>query len=127
MAATSNDVAQPAPAFPEMLGHPRPLWMLFMTEFWERFSFYALRWALTLYIVAQFYHGDHSGEAYANSTTGAYLALVYASAFFGGFVADRLIGYQRSILIGAVVMGAGLFVIMLPNQDMMLFGLALVV
>jgi POT family proton-dependent oligopeptide transporter len=126
MSASNTDVAQ-ATQFPELLGHPRPLWMLFMTEFWERFSFYALRWALTLYIVAQFFHGNHAGEAYANSTTGAYLALVYASAFFGGFAADRLIGYQRSILIGAIVMGAGLFVIMLPNQQMMLFGLALVV
>ncbi|MGH8123557.1 MAG: peptide MFS transporter [Rudaea sp.] len=113
--------------FPELLGHPAPLWMLFMTEFWERFSFYALRWALTLYIVAQFFNGDASGEGYANRTTGAYLALVYASAFFGGFAADRLIGYQRSILIGAVVMGAGLFVIMIPSQSLFLFGLALII
>ncbi|MBS0225487.1 MAG: peptide MFS transporter [Proteobacteria bacterium] len=115
------------PDFATMMGHPRPLWMLFMTEFWERFSFYALRWALTLYIVAQFFGGSSTGEGYANSTIGAYLALVYASAFFGGYIADRLIGYQRSILIGAVVMGAGLFVLMVPSQQMMLFGLALIV
>ena len=130
MAATGAAATEATAAhkeFPTLLGHPAPLWMLFMTEFWERFSFYALRWALTLYIVAQFFHGDASGEAYANRTTGAYLALVYASAFFGGFAADRLIGYQRSILIGAVVMGAGLFVIMIPNQNLFLFGLALVI
>lgn len=45
----------PPPEFPTLLGHPRPLWMLFMTEFWERFAFYGIRWALTLYIVAEFY------------------------------------------------------------------------
>ncbi len=131
MATTGGGAASEAMTaqreFRQLLGHPAPLWMLFMTEFWERFSFYALRWALTLYIVAQFFGGNSSGESYANSTTGAYLALVYASAFFGGFAADRLIGYQRSILIGAVVMGAGLFVIMIPNQQFFLFGLALVV
>ena len=46
--------AKPVPDYPQMLGHPRPLWMLFMSEFWERFAFYGMRWALTLYIVAQF-------------------------------------------------------------------------
>lgn len=111
----------------ELLGHPRQLWMLFMTEFWERFAFYGMRWALTLYIVAQFFGGDPSGEAYASRTYGAFLALVYATAIFGGYVADRLIGYQRSILLGAVIISAGLFTIMLPNQQVFLFGLAMVI
>jgi len=115
------------PEFPQVLGHPRPLWMLFMTEFWERFAFYGMRWALTLYIVAQFFNGDPSGEGYASRTYGAFLALVYATALFGGYVADRLIGYQRSILVGAVIMGAGLFTIMLPNQELFVLGLALVI
>jgi POT family proton-dependent oligopeptide transporter len=55
MAAPGNN-ATPTTGidFPQRLGHPAPLWMLFMTEFWERFSFYGMRWALTLYIVAQF-------------------------------------------------------------------------
>src|SRR5438445_5233071 len=113
--------------FPERLGHPAPLWMLFMTEFWERFSFYGMRWALTLYIVAQFFNGDHAGEGWANRTYGAYLALVYAAGLFGGFIADRLIGHQRSILTGAVVMGSGLFVMMIPNQQVFILGLALVI
>jgi len=98
-----------------------------MTEFWERFAFYGMRWALTLYIVAQFYGGNATGEAPANRTYGAYLALVYASALFGGYAADRLIGYQRSILIGALIMASGLFVIAIPNQDVFLLGLSLVI
>ena len=128
MAATGAGTAhETVKTFPEMLGHPRPLWMLFMTEFWERFSFYGMRWALTLYIVAQFYNGDPSGEAPANRTYGAYLALVYAAGLFGGYIADRLIGHQRSILTGAIVMGAGLFVMMIPNQQIFVLGLALVI
>ncbi len=54
-----------------------------MTEFWERFAFYGIRWALTLYIVTEFYQGSGVGEAPANRLYGAYLALVYASALFG--------------------------------------------
>jgi POT family proton-dependent oligopeptide transporter len=117
----------PAPDFPQLLGHPRPLWMLFMTEFWERFAFYGMRWALTLYIVAQFYGGDAAGQGDANRTYGAYLALVYAAAVFGGYVADKIIGYQRSILLGAVVMASGLFLLMWPNQQVFLLGLATVI
>ncbi len=116
-----------APDFPQMLGHPRPLWMLFMTEFWERFAFYSVSWALALYIVAQFYHGDASGQAWASKIYGAYTALIYATGIFGGYIADKLIGYQRSILLGALVMSVGLFTIMLPSQQAMLYGLAMVV
>ncbi|HEV7271756.1 oligopeptide:H+ symporter [Pseudoxanthomonas sp.] len=115
------------PEFKQLLGHPRPLWMLFMTEFWERFAFYGMRWALALYIVAQFYGGDSAGEAPASRLYGAYLALVYAAALFGGYVADRVIGYQRSILLGAVIMAAGLFLIMLPNEALFKLGLATVI
>src|SRR6266571_5866226 len=80
------------PEFRQIMGHPGPLWMLFMTEFWERFTFYGIRWALVLYIVTQFYHGDPAGQQAANLTYGSYLALVYAGAVFGGYVADRIIG-----------------------------------
>ena len=64
-AATTNTPVNP-PEFPQVLGHPRPLWMLFMSEFWERFAFYGIRWALVLYIVAQFHGGAATGEASAN-------------------------------------------------------------
>ena len=125
--ATTGAAAPAVPDYPQTLGHPRPLWMLFMTEFWERFAFYGMRWALTLYIVAEFFGGSPTGQAFASRTYGAYLALVYAAAVFGGYVADKVIGYQRSILVGAVVMSAGLFMIMLPNQDIFLLGLSTVI
>jgi POT family proton-dependent oligopeptide transporter len=126
---SSDTAAAAAPGAPraDLFGHPRQLWMLFMTEFWERFSFYGMRWALTLYIVAQFFGGDQSGQAYASRTYGAFLALVYATSIFGGYAADRLIGYQRSILLGALITAAGLFMIIVPNQQIFLAGLAVVI
>lgn len=118
---------RPIPEFRQVMGHPGPLWMLFMSEFWERFAFYGIRWALVLYIVAQFHGGAQSGQADANLTYGAYLALVYAGAIFGGYVADKVIGYQRSILVGAVFMAAGLFMITMPDPTLFKFGLATII
>ncbi|WP_195763810.1 peptide MFS transporter [Pseudoduganella rivuli] len=115
------------PEYKQVLGHPAPLWMLFMTEFWERFAFYGIRWALVLYIVAQFHGGSAAGQADANLTYGSYLALVYAAALFGGYVADRVIGYQRSILVGAVFMAAGLFMIAIPDPTIFKLGLATII
>jgi POT family proton-dependent oligopeptide transporter len=115
------------PEFPQLFGHPRPLWMLFMAEFWERFAFYGIRWALVLYIVTQFHGGDPSGQAPANLIYGSYLAMVYATAIFGGYVADRVIGYQRSILLGAGFMAVGLFAISLPSEHVFKLGLATIV
>lgn len=129
MSGSANPPASGAaiPQFPQLLGHPRPLWMLFMSEFWERFAFYGVRWALVLYIVAQFHDGSASGQAPANLTYGSYLALVYAGAIFGGLIADQVLGYQRSILLGAIFMAAGLFMISLPNLQIFEIGLATVI
>ncbi|MDR7100776.1 POT family proton-dependent oligopeptide transporter [Lysobacter niabensis] len=126
-AASTTTPGAPIPEFKQVMGHPSPLWMLFMTEFWERFAFYGIRWALVLYIVAQFHGGDPSGEEPASKIYGAYLALVYAAAIFGGYVADRVLGYQRSILLGAVIMGAGLFMIAVPSEQVFKLGLATVI
>lgn len=127
MSGTTTNKEVVIPEFKQILGHPSPLWMLFMTEFWERFAFYGIRWALVLYIVTQFYGGSSVGEQEANLTYGSYLALVYAGAVFGGYVADRVIGYQRSILIGAIFMAAGLFMITIADQDIFKLGLATII
>jgi POT family proton-dependent oligopeptide transporter len=126
-AATTTAGQKAIPEYRQIMGHPAPLWMLFMTEFWERFAFYGIRWALVLYIVAQFYNGSGAGEADANLIYGQYLALVYASAVFGGYIADRVIGYQRSILVGAAIMAIGLFLIAIPNPDIFKIGLSTII
>jgi len=125
--AATNNTEVAIPEFKQIMGHPAPLWMLFMTEFWERFAFYGIRWALVLYVVAQFHNGDPAGQSAANLVYGSYLALVYAGALFGGYVADRVLGYQRSILIGAVFMATGLFMIALPDENIFKFGLATII
>lgn len=126
MTSTATSEEQP-PEFKQVLGHPQPLWMLFMAEFWERFAFYGIRWAMVLYIVAEFYGGDASGERSANELYGAYLALVYAGAIFGGYIADKFIGFQRSILLGAIIMAIGLFMIAIPGEQIFKLGLATVI
>lgn len=126
-ASVPDDRTPVIPEFRQVLGHPQPLWMLFMSEFWERFAFYGIRWAMTLYIVAQFYGGDGSGQKPASELYGAYLALVYAGAIFGGYVADKVIGYQRSILLGAVIMAIGLFMLSVPEQPIFKLGLATII
>src|SRR6187397_799015 len=125
--AAGSTAPERIPEFQRIMGHPRPLWMLFMTEFWERFAFYGIRWALTLSIVTQFYGGEGSGHEPASKIYGAYLALVYAAAIFGGYIADKVLGYQRSILLGAVIMAAGLFMVTLPNQQLFTLGLATII
>ena len=127
MSVPASTSDEPLPQFKTVLGHPAPLWMLFMSEFWERFAFYGIRWALVLYIVDQFHGGSGTGQADANLTYGSYLALVYAGAIFGGYIADKVIGYQRSILVGAVFMAAGLFLITYPDPNVFKVGLATII
>ncbi|MCW4455635.1 oligopeptide:H+ symporter [Flavobacterium sp. MXW15] len=126
-APSSEPAPAPVPEFKTFLGHPKPLWMLFMSEFWERFAFYGIRWAMVLYIVAQFHGGDASGEKPASELYGAYLALVYAGAIFGGYVADKMVGFQRSILLGAVFMALGLFLLASPTEPLFKLGLATII
>ena len=127
MESPAGNGGTPPPPFDQFLGHPKPLWMLFMAEFWERFAFYGIRWAMVLYIVAQFHGGDASGQKPASEMYGAYLALVYAGAIFGGYVADKLIGFQRSILLGAVFMAIGLFMLASPTELLFKLGLATII
>ncbi|NCT70785.1 MAG: MFS transporter [Xanthomonadaceae bacterium] len=125
--AVESPTPERIPEFKQVLGHPRPLWMLFMSEFWERFAFYGIRWAMVLYIVSQFHGGNAAGEKPASEMYGAYLALVYAGAIFGGYVADKLIGFQRSILLGAVFMALGLFLLASPTEPLFKLGLATII
>ena len=84
----------------EILGHPKALWMLFGAEFWERFAYYGMRAILAVYVATTFFGHLPEGEANAQAalTYGGYTSLVYATAIFGGFIAYRYLGYQRSCL-----------------------------
>ena len=87
--------------------HPRGLYVLFATEMWERFSFYTMLAMFTLYLrdtTGQGFGwtGDQATSLYAN-----YLMFVYASPFIGGWLADRKLGYRRSVMLGGLFFIAG--------------------
>lgn len=89
---------------PMMLGHPVGLFTLFFAEMWERFSFYGMRALLVLYLIKGFLG---FGDKDANAVYGAYTALVYMTPFFGGMVADRLLGARTTVILGASLMSLG--------------------
>ncbi|MGM0375308.1 MAG: peptide MFS transporter [Bacteroidota bacterium] len=97
--------------------HPKGLYTLFFTEMWERFSYYGMRALLILYMTRQILYGDT--QAYG--IYAAYAALVYATPFLGGVIADQILGYRKSIIFGAVLMAIGHF-LMAIESDVFFFG-----
>lgn len=91
-------------------GHPAGLSTLFFTEMWERLSFYGMRALLILYMTEATLEGG-LGYSVANAATvyGWYTAFVYIMALPGGFIADRWLGYYRSIFVGGVIISVGHF------------------
>ncbi|GIW99117.1 MAG: hypothetical protein KatS3mg111_2450 [Pirellulaceae bacterium] len=89
---------------PTVFGHPTGLYTLFFAEMWERFSYYGMRALLVLYMIKGFLG---FGDTDANAVYGAYTALVYMTPFFGGLIADRLLGRRTSVIIGGLLMAAG--------------------
>jgi len=112
----------------EFLGHPNALWNLFATEFWERFMYYGMRAMLAVHIAAAFFaHLGDGARAQASLTYGGFTSLVYMTGIAGGFVADRILGYQRSIMLGGALMAVGSFMLMAPDLTTFLIGLAVIV
>ena len=93
------------------MNHPHGLSTLFLTEMWERFSYYGMRALLVLYLVnAIGLPREHALEIYAT-----YTALVYLTPIFGGYLADRWLGHRRAVIIGAMVMALGHFAMAFPS------------
>ena len=94
----------------ELFGHPAGLYILFMTEMWERFSYYGMRGILVLYLTAQT-RGDNPGlgwlDGEALSLYGWYTMLVYVASIPGGIIADKIIGQKRAVMIGGFLLVAG--------------------
>ena len=106
-----------------LLGHPVGLYTLFFAEMWERFSYYGMRALLVFYMLKGFLgYGD--SEAYA--VYGAYTALVYMTPFFGGMIADRLLGPRRAVVLGGMFMAAGHLMMTIENNGV-LHALALLI
>ncbi|MBL6974745.1 MAG: peptide MFS transporter [Deltaproteobacteria bacterium] len=90
-------------------GQPKGLKYLFLTEMWERLGFYLMLGILLLYITDT----ERGGLGFTTRTAaeiyGTYMAFVYFTPFLGGMIADRFLGFRRSVLIGGILMAAGYF------------------
>lgn len=94
------------------LGHPKGLYVLFFTEMWERFSYYGMRALLLLYMVNYFKMTQQD----ASGIYKWYTSLVYLTPLLGGFLADRYLGNKRAIIIGALLMSAGHFMMAFESR-----------
>ncbi|KWV95173.1 MFS transporter [Erythrobacter sp. AP23] len=89
----------------EVIGHPKGLFLLFMAEMWERFSYYGMRALLIFYLVQHWLFSDSE----ASIIYGAYTALVYITPVVGGYLADQYIGQRKAVLFGAILLTFGHF------------------
>lgn len=88
-----------------ILGHPRGLFILFLTEMWERFSYYGMRGLLIVYLTQHFLFSDEKSSL----LYGAYTALVYVMTIIGGSLADRYLGSRKAVTFGAILLVLGHF------------------
>ncbi|HEV3384334.1 MAG TPA: oligopeptide:H+ symporter, partial [Gemmata sp.] len=116
--------------FANRKAHPRALFMLFMVELWERFSYYGMRAILVLYLTDLTMKGGFEiPKKLAYGIYAAYGALVYLTPLLGGALADKILGFRKSIIWGAILMAAGQFTLSTSTGNTLLLyaGLALLV
>lgn len=111
-----------------LFGHPRGLATLFMTEMWERFSYYGMRALLVLFMVDTIENGGLGmTDQVATSIYGLYTAAVFLASLPGGWVADRLLGTQKAVWIGGIIIMSGHFVLAVPDNSLFYLGLIVIV
>jgi POT family proton-dependent oligopeptide transporter len=104
-------------------GHPPALATLFFTEMWERFTFYGMRALLVLFLVDAVSNGGYGlDDKTATAIYGLYTAAVFMAALPGGWIADRLIGAQRAVLAGGLLMTLGNVMLAIPGPPTLFFG-----
>ena len=92
-------------------GHPQGLFRLFFIEMWERLAFYTMVGVLLLYATDSETGGLGWSKADGNEIYGLYLAFVYFTPYVGGLLADRFLGYRKSVLIGGILFASGFFLL----------------
>ncbi len=102
--------------------HPRGLYVLFFTELWERFGYYLMIGIFLLYLTDTTGHGGRGlDNVAAVSIVGTYVALIYLTPFIGGLIADRYLGYVKSIFIGGAMLALGYFLIALNGSNLVMY------
>lgn len=107
--------------------HPRALYILFFVEMWERFAYYLMVGILLLYLTDNTTGGKGLEEKDGANIVGSFIALVYLTPFIGGLIADRYLGYIKSIFLGGSLMAAGYIGLSLPGDTAMYISLGLVI
>ena len=107
--------------------HPKALYVLFLTEMWERFAYYLMVGILLLYLIDNKTGGKGLDERTAADIVGSFIALVYLTPFIGGLLADRYLGYIRSIFLGGALMAAGYLCLSIPGNTAMFVSLGLII
>jgi len=136
-----STVAVPVPTIAgkegTLFGHPKGLFVLFLTEMWERMSYYGMRSLLVLYMVNHLFlrpdvgqkvlgftalkgalegaFGPLGTQALSSQVYGLYTGFVYFTPFFGGLLADRLLGRRKAVIVGGVLMAIGHFLMAIEN------------
>ena len=111
-------------------GHPIGLRTLFLTEMWERMSYYGMRALLVLYMtgaITGFNPGMGLSAINANAIYGIYVGMVYFMVVPGGWIADNILGHQKAVLIGAIIIALGHFTLAIPLEQTFFLGLMFVV
>ena len=106
--------------------HPRALPFLFFSEMWERFGYYLMIGIFTFYL-KDAVNGFNMDEKDASSLYGTFIALVFFTPFLGGLIADRYLGYRRSIIFGGILMGIGYCLMGIHSQVMLYVSMTLVI
>src|SRR5579872_3125809 len=126
--AAEIPTAEATPSDTRFFGHPRGLATLFFTEMWERFSYYGMRAILILFMTASVAHGGLGFPVVkAGAIYGFYTAMVYLMGLPGGWVADRILGQRRAVLLGGILIIAGEFALMSPGVTGFYAGLGLLI
>jgi POT family proton-dependent oligopeptide transporter len=103
--------------------YPVQIWYLFLTEMWERFSFYGMRGMLTVFMVTQLFFPEDD----ANLKYGAIQAFVYAFTFIGGLFADKILGFKKSLFWGGTLMILGSLILAISPKDLFFIGISFTV
>ena len=106
--------------------HPKALPYLFLSEMWERFGYYLMIGIFTLYL-KDVETGFALNEKEAADLYGTFIALVFLTPFIGGLIADRYLGYKKSIVIGGILMGIGYFLMGIHSLPMLYVAMTLVI
>lgn len=109
-------------------GHPKGLYVLFFTEMWERFGYYLMLGIFSLYMLDGWNNGGMGFDPSKKSDIyGTYLGLVYLTPFIGGLLADRILGYRRSIIMGGLMMASGYFCLSIHSTTTFYLALLLII